>query len=65
MNAVYVSTKKDITSDPTILLEVEGYGCGIIEMNWKVFPNNFEPFYLCCSIIKDSLIMSENISMEK
>ena len=32
MNAVYLKTDGDTTTDLSLPLEVEGYGCGVVEM---------------------------------
>ena len=32
MNVVYLKTDGDTTTDLSLPLEVEGYGCGVVEM---------------------------------
>ena len=36
MQAVYLSTNGDTTTILSTPLEVQGYGCGVIELNGKV-----------------------------
>ena len=41
MKAVYISTNGDQTTVLPLPLEVQGFGCGVLEMNGKVFlPKN-------------------------
>ena len=56
MNALYLSTNGDsITQLPTPL-EIQGYGCGVIEMTGKVYHNAKEPIYLCSDICEESFV---------
>ena len=56
MNAVYLTTDGDTTTILSIPLEVESYGCGVIEMTGKV-QNGFNyPLYLCCDICEESTV---------
>lgn len=56
MNAVYLSTDGDTTTDLPIPLEVEGYGCGIIEMTGRVKNGFRDNLYLCCDICEESYV---------
>ena len=56
MNALYLSTNGDTTTQLPIPLEVQGYGCGIIEMTGKVYHADKEPLYLCSDICEESFI---------
>lgn len=56
MNAVYISTEGDTTTKLPISLEVEGYGCGVIELTGKVLSGDKEPLYLCCDICEESTV---------
>ena len=56
MNALYLSTNGDsITQLPTTL-EIQGYGCGVIEMTGKVYHSEKEPIYLCSDICEESIV---------
>lgn len=56
MNAVYLATNGDTTTQLPIPLEVQGYGCGVIEMTGKVYHGDKEPLYLCSNICEESII---------
>lgn len=56
MNALYLSTTGDTTTELATPLEVEGYGCGVIEMTGKIRSGYKEPLYLCCDICEESFI---------
>ena len=56
MNAVSLSTRGDTTTQLPIPLEVQGYGCGIIEMTGKVYSTDTKPLYLCSDICEESFI---------
>ena len=53
MKAVYPSTEGDTTIE--LPLEVEGYGCGVVEINGK-FNSIKENLYLCCDICEESFV---------
>ena len=56
MNALYLSTNGDsITQLPTPL-EIQSYGCGVIEMTGKVYHTGKEPIYLCSDICEESFV---------
>ena len=61
MNAVYLSTNGDTTTQLPTPLEMQGYGCGVIEMTGKVYYSEKEPIYLCSNICEESIV--ENIKM--
>ena len=54
MNAVYLTTNGDTTTILPIPLEVESYGCGVIEMTGKVQNGFNHLLYLCCDICEES-----------
>ena len=56
MNAVYLSTSGDTTTQLPLPLEMQGYGCGIIEMTGKVYHREKEPLYLCSNICEESFV---------
>ena len=67
MKAVYLSTNGDQTTVLPFPLEVQGFGCGVFEMNGKVFlPRNQDNgnknkkdignLYLCCNIVEESFV---------
>ena len=56
MIALYLSTKGDTITQLPTPLEIQGYGCGVIEMTGKVFHNVKEPIYLCCDICEESFV---------
>ena len=55
MKAVYLSTEGDTTTELPLPLEVEGYGCGVVEINGK-FNSIKENLYLCCDICEESFV---------
>ena len=56
MNAAYLFTNGDSITNLAVPLEVQGYGCGVIEMNGKVVSENREPLYLCSNICEESYV---------
>lgn len=56
MNALYLSTSGDVITELATPLEVEGYGCGVIELTGKVRSGFREDLYLCCDICEESFI---------
>lgn len=59
MNAVYLSTTGDTTTLLPTPLEVQGYGCGLIEISGKTIPRNENGnLYLCCNIVEESFVGS-------
>ena len=56
MNALYLSISGDTTTQLPTPLEVQGYGCGVIEMTGKVFHSGKEPIYLCSNICEESFV---------
>ena len=56
MNAVYLSTNGDTTTQLPTPLEMQGYGCGVIEMTGKVYHSEREPIYLCSNICEESFV---------
>ena len=56
MKAVYLSTNGDNTITLPQPLEVQNYGCGIIEMTGKVQSGYREPLFLCCDICEESVV---------
>ena len=57
MNAVYLSTTGDTTTVLPTPLEVQGYGCGLIEISGKTIPKNENGnLYLCCNIVEESFV---------
>ena len=61
MNAVYLTTSGDTTTHLPLPIEVEGYGCGIIELIGKVQNGFGHPLYLCCDICEESTVGNINI----
>lgn len=61
MNALYLTTTGDTTIELPIPLEVEGYGCGVIEMSGKVLSGFKEPLYLCCDICEESAVCGKRM----
>ena len=61
MNALYLTTTGDTTIELPIPLEVEGYGCGVIEMSGKVLSGFKEPLYLCCDICEESAVRTKRM----
>ena len=56
MNALYLSTHGDVITELATPLEVEDYGCGVIELTGKVCSGFREDLYLCCDICEESFI---------
>lgn len=56
MNAVYLTTDGDKTTELPIPLEVEGYGCGVIEMTGKIKNGFRDRLFLCCDICEESYV---------
>ena len=67
MKAIYLSTNGDNTTVLPYPLEVQGYGCGVLELNGRItIPRNCdntnkkdlnnENLYLCCDIVKESFV---------
>ena len=54
MKALFLSTSGDNTIDLPLPLEVEGYGCGIIEINGRIDSLKSEQLFLCCVICEES-----------
>ena len=61
MNAVYLSTNGDTTTQLPLPLEIQGYGCGVIEMTGKVYSSEKEPLYLCSDICEESFVKSNKM----
>lgn len=62
MNAVYLSTTGDTTTVLPTPLEVQGYGCGVIEISGKLIPRDDNGnLYLCCNIVEESFVGSIKI----
>ena len=53
MNALYLSTTGDTTTELTTPLEEKGYGCRVIEMTGKIRSGYRELLYLCCDICEE------------
>ena len=62
MKAVYLSTEGDTTTELPLPLEVEGYGCGVVEINGK-FNSIKENLYLCCNICEESFVGNNRLPM--
>ena len=62
MKALYLSTNGDTTTVFPFPLELQGYGCAVIEMNGKITsPKSasngpYDNLYLCCNIVEESLV---------
>lgn len=68
MKAVYLTTDGDTTTVLPFPIEAHNYGCGVIEMNGKLFvpkdrnnqdnnrKDNNENLYLCCNMVEDSFV---------
>ena len=54
MKALFLSTSGDNTLDLPLPLEVEGYGCGIIEISGQIDSLKSEQLFLCCDICEES-----------
>lgn len=54
MKALFLSTSGDNTLDLPLPLEVEGYGCGIIEISGRIDSLKSEQLFLCCDICEES-----------
>ena len=52
MNALYLSTHGDVITELATPLEVEGYGCGVIEQTGKVHSGFQEDLYLSLMELK-------------
>lgn len=61
MKAIYLTTDGDTTTELPVPLEIEGYGCGVVEMSGKVRNGFSDNLYLCCDIIEESYV--NNIQM--
>ena len=61
MKAIYLTTDGDTTTELPVPLEIEGYGCGVIEMSGKVRTGFTDNLYLCCDICEESYV--NNIKM--
>ena len=46
MKAIYLTTDGDTTTELPVPLEIEGYGCGVIEMSGKVRTGFTDNLYL-------------------
>ena len=55
MKAVYLSTEGDSTTELPLPLEVEGYGCGVVEISGK-FNSKKEDLFLCSDICEESFV---------
>ncbi|MCG8622771.1 MAG: hypothetical protein MJE68_12345, partial [Proteobacteria bacterium] len=53
MKALYLSTTGDNTLELPLPLEVEGFGCGLIELSRHV-ESPKEDVFLCCDICEES-----------
>lgn len=53
MKALYLSTTGDNTLELPLPLEVEGFGCGLIELSGRV-ESPKEDLFLCCDICEES-----------
>lgn len=56
MNTLYLSTDGDMTTHLPIPLEMEGFGCGVIEIMGKIPQDVKEPLFLCCNICEESIV---------
>ena len=56
MNVLYLETNGDSIHDFPIPLDVEEYGCGIVELNGKIISKNKKSLYLCCNICEESYV---------
>ena len=54
MKSLFLSTSGDNTIDLPLPLEVEGYACGIIELNGRIESLKNEELFLCCDICEES-----------
>ena len=67
MKVLYLSTNGDTTTVLPYPLELQGYGCAVIDMNGKITsPKSgsngpYDNLYLCCNIVEESLV--ENVKM--
>ena len=61
MKSVYITTTGDNTIEFPVPLEVEGYGCGVVEMNGRIKNGFREPLFLCCDFCEESYV--NNIKM--
>ena len=61
MNALYLSTNGDTITQLPTTLEIQGYGCGVIEMTGKVYHSEKEPIYLCSDICEESIVGQSKI----
>ena len=61
MKVLYLSTTGDTTTVFPFPLELQGYGCAVIEMNGKIqsprrdMNGPYDNLYLCCNIVEESL----------
>lgn len=56
MNAFYLSTSGDTVTTLPLPLEMEGYGCGVIEISGKTIANYSKQLYLCSDICEESVV---------
>ena len=56
MNAVHLTTLGDTITHLPLPIEVEGYGCGIIELMGKVQNGFGHPLYSYCDICEESTV---------
>ena len=56
MKAVYVNTSGDDTIEFPVPLEVEGYGCGVVEMTGRVRNGFKDDLFLCCDFCEESYV---------
>ena len=67
MKVLYLSTNGDTTTVLPYPLELQGYGCAVIDMNGKITsPKSgsngpYDNLYLCCNIVEEPLV--ENVKM--
>lgn len=59
---VYLWTNGDHITNLSETLEVEGYGCGILDISGKLPQLNAnDVYYLCCDFIEDSFVNSTRL----
>ena len=63
MKVIYLTTNGDTTTILPYPLEVQGYGCGVFEMDGKISlpksggnANRNNGLFLCCNIVEESFV---------
>ena len=56
MNVIYLWTNGNHVTYLAETLELEGYGCGVIDVHGKLENGNGHSYYLCCDMTEDVFV---------